>query len=72
MPAKLSPNTVVQPDGGGGTVSARAAGARTSPVATTLARPPASRANAVRADRARCNPGRRRVGPGRRAAAFIQ
>ena len=37
-PAKLSPNTVVQPGGAGGTVSARAGGAVTSVVATALVR----------------------------------
>ena len=72
-PAKLSPNTVVQPDGGGGTVSARAAGAGTSPVPTTPARPLASRANAVRTARwpARLSPGQVRRGRDR-AAAFVR
>src|ERR1019366_821615 len=47
-PAKLSPNTVVQPGGGGGTVSARAAGMPVSAVTTTLTRHPASSVITVR------------------------
>ena len=45
-PAKLSPNTVVQPAGGGGTGSASAAGAAASVVTVTPVRHPAVHASA--------------------------
>jgi hypothetical protein len=63
----LSPNAVVQPGGGPGTVSARA-GALISAVATTLVRLPASNATVVRTERRLGDPGRRPEGL---TAAFV-
>jgi hypothetical protein len=66
----LSPNTVVQPGGGPGTVSARA-GALTSAVATTLVRLPASNATVVSTERRLSDLGRRPACPEGLTAAFV-